>query len=140
MIPTGQDSLRTRSTLEVDGKSYAYFSLEKAAGALGDLSRLPFSMKVFLENLVRHEDNAAGKKADIEAVAGFNGRPDDREVSFMPARVIWASPNSRISPERRLSAAISPACPLRRPDRGAMSCGWRPRRARRRAPKARGRI
>jgi aconitate hydratase len=50
MIPTGQDSLRTRSTLEAGGKSYAYFSLSKAAEALGDISRLPFSMKVLLEN------------------------------------------------------------------------------------------
>ena len=56
MIPTGQDSLHTRSTLEVGGKTYAYYSLAKAAEALGDISRLPFSMKVLLENLLRFED------------------------------------------------------------------------------------
>ena len=56
MIPTGQDSLKTRSTLEVGGKSYAYYSLAKAAETLGDVSRLPFSMKVLLENLLRFED------------------------------------------------------------------------------------
>ena len=44
MIPTGHDSLNTRSTLEAGGKTYAYYSLEKASHALGDLSRLPFSM------------------------------------------------------------------------------------------------
>jgi len=53
MIPTGQDSLKTRSTLEAGGKRYAYYSLDKAAAALGDVSRLPFSMKVLLENLLR---------------------------------------------------------------------------------------
>ena len=44
MIPTGQDSLHTRSTLKADGKPYAYYSLSKAAETLGDVSRLPFSM------------------------------------------------------------------------------------------------
>ena len=56
MIPTGQDSLHTRSTLEVAGKTYAYYSLAKAAEAIGDISRLPFSMKVLFENLLRFED------------------------------------------------------------------------------------
>ena len=56
MIPTGQDSLNTRSTLTVGGRSYAYYSLDKAAAQLGDISRLPFSMKVLLENLLRFED------------------------------------------------------------------------------------
>ncbi len=56
MNPTGQDSLKTRSTLEAAGKTYAYYSLAKAADALGDISRLPFSMKVLFENLLRFED------------------------------------------------------------------------------------
>ena len=43
MIPTGQDSLRTRSTFEVEGKTYSYYSLSKAGDALGDVARLPFS-------------------------------------------------------------------------------------------------
>ena len=60
MIPTGQDSLQTRSTLEVGGKTYAYYSLPKSAEALGDISRLPFSMKVLLENLLRFEDGKEG--------------------------------------------------------------------------------
>ncbi len=49
MIPTGHDSLGTRSTLEAGGKTYAYYSLNKAAATLGDVSRLPYSMKVLLE-------------------------------------------------------------------------------------------
>src|SRR5438270_5274754 len=55
MIPTGQDSLNTRSKLRVGDRTYAYYSLEKAAEQLGDISRLPFSMKVLLENLLRFE-------------------------------------------------------------------------------------
>ena len=54
MIPTGQDSLKTRSTLTVGGASFAYYDLGKAGAALGDISRLPYSMKVLLENLLRN--------------------------------------------------------------------------------------
>src|SRR5258708_10865139 len=55
---TGNDTLKTRRTLTVDGKSYDYFSLDAAAktAGLGDVSRLPFSLKVLLENLVRLEN------------------------------------------------------------------------------------
>jgi aconitate hydratase len=56
----GQDSLKTRSTLEAGGRSYAYYSIRKAAEQLGDVSRLPFSMKVLLENLLRFEDGDHG--------------------------------------------------------------------------------
>ena len=65
MIPTGHDSLNTRSTLEVAGKSFAYYSLPKAAAALGDVSRLPFSMKVLLENLLRFEDGVTVTRDDL---------------------------------------------------------------------------
>lgn len=53
MTAIGQDSLGTRQMLDVDGKQYAYYSLAKAAEALGDISKLPISMKVLLENLLR---------------------------------------------------------------------------------------
>ena len=54
---TGQDSLKTRRTLNVNGKAYDYFSVEAAGEALGvDFTRLPYSMKVLLENLLRAED------------------------------------------------------------------------------------
>ena len=71
MIPTGQDSLQTRSTLEVGGKSYAYYSLKKAAAALGDVSRLPYSMKVLLENLLRFEDGTTVTHDDLQAMADW---------------------------------------------------------------------
>jgi aconitate hydratase len=89
MIPTGQDSLRTRSTLEVGGKTYAYYSLPKAAETLGDVSRLPFSMKVLLENLLRFEDGTSVTRDDLQAMADWlKERRINREIQYRPARVL----------------------------------------------------
>jgi aconitate hydratase len=89
MIPSGQDSLRTRSTLEAAGKTYAYFSLAKAAETLGDVSRLPFSMKVLLENLLRFEDGTTVTKDDLRAMADWlKERRINREIQYRPARVL----------------------------------------------------
>lgn len=89
MIPTGQDSLRTRSTLEAGGKTYAYYSLPKATQQLGDLSRLPFSMKVLLENLLRFEDGKTVTRDDLQAMADWlKERSIAREIQYRPARVL----------------------------------------------------
>jgi len=89
MIPTGQDSLRTRSSLDVAGKSYAYFSIPKAAEALGDVSRLPFSMKVLLENLLRFEDGQTVTRDDLQAMVDWQKeRKIAREIQYRPARVL----------------------------------------------------
>jgi aconitate hydratase len=89
MIPTGQDSLRTRSTLEAGGKTYAYYSLDKAAAALGDVSRLPFSMKVLLENLLRFEDGVTVTHDDLKAMVDWQKeRRINREIQYRPARVL----------------------------------------------------
>jgi aconitate hydratase len=56
MTAVGNNSLKTRTSLQVGSTSYAYYSLEKAAAQLGDVSRFPFSMKVLLENLLHFED------------------------------------------------------------------------------------
>jgi len=89
MIPTGQDSLRTRSTLEVGGKSYAYYSLPKAAETLGDVSRLPFSMKVLLENLLRFEDGQTVTRDDLQAMVDWQKeRRIAREIQYRPSRVL----------------------------------------------------
>src|SRR3982751_1088462 len=89
MIPTGQDSLRTRSTLDVEGKRYAYYSLKKAAEQLGDVSRLPFSMKVLLENLLRFEDGVSVTRDDLQAMADWQKeRRIAREIQYRPARVL----------------------------------------------------
>jgi aconitate hydratase len=89
MIPTGQDSLRTRSSLDVAGKSYAYFSIPKAAEILGDVSRLPFSMKVLLENLLRFEDGQTVTRDDLQAMVDWQKeRKIAREIQYRPARVL----------------------------------------------------
>ncbi|MEO5973562.1 MAG: aconitate hydratase AcnA, partial [Sphingomicrobium sp.] len=89
MITTGQDSLATRSTLEVGGTSYAYYSLAKAAAVLGDIDRLPFSMKVLLENLLRFEDGVSVTRDDLQAMADWvKERKINREIQYRPARVL----------------------------------------------------
>jgi aconitate hydratase len=90
MTQVGKNSLDTRSTLDVGGKSYAYYSLAKAAEKIGDVSRLPFSMKVLLENLLRFED--AGftvSLGDIQALADWQKEPKTgKEIQYRPARVL----------------------------------------------------
>ncbi len=86
----GMDSLKTRRTLKVKDASYDYFSLEAAEQAgLGDLARLPFSLKVLLENLLRFEDGGSVTVEDIEAMgAWLKDRRSDREIAYRPARVL----------------------------------------------------
>ncbi|MDX8357055.1 aconitate hydratase AcnA [Sphingopyxis terrae] len=90
MTTTGHDTLGTRSTLSVGGKSYAYYSLEKAAAKLGDVSRLPFSMKVLLENLLRFEDGGFTVSTDdVQALVDWQKDPhSNREIQYRPARVL----------------------------------------------------
>ena len=89
MIPTGQDSLHTRSTLTVGGSSFAYYSLAKAGVALGDVSRLPYSMKVLLENLLRFEDGVTVTRDDLQAMIDWQKeRRIAREIQYRPARVL----------------------------------------------------
>ncbi|MCB9956274.1 MAG: aconitate hydratase AcnA [Caulobacterales bacterium] len=85
----GRDSLKTRKTLSVGGKNYAIFSLKAAEAKLGDVSRLPFSLKVLLENLLRFEDDRSVTTDDIAAFGDWlkNGRTD-REIAYRPARVL----------------------------------------------------
>jgi aconitate hydratase len=86
----GHDTLKTRRTLSVSGKSYDYFSLDAAAKAgLGDISRLPYSLKVLLENLLRCEDGRSVTVDDLKAVATWlKDRRSDREIAYRPARVL----------------------------------------------------
>ena len=89
MTAIGQDSLKTRRTLSVEGKPYEYFSLAEAASHLGDLSRLPVSLKVLLENVLRFEDGRTYKTDDAKAIAGWLAEAhSDREVPFRPARIL----------------------------------------------------
>ena len=90
MSITGQDTLKTRRTLSVGGKEYDYFSLDAAeAAGLGDVSRLPGSLKVLLENLLRYENGRAVTVEDAKALAGWlDKRTSNHEIAFRPARVL----------------------------------------------------
>ncbi len=83
------DSFSTRSQLNVGGKTYDYFSLP-TLGQRFDISHLPYSMKILLENLLRHEDGGITVGKDhIEAVARWDPAAEpDTEIAFMPARVV----------------------------------------------------
>ena len=87
---TSLDSFKCRKTLKVGPKTYAYYSLPAAEKhGLAGISRLPFSMKVLLENLLRYEDGKSVTKDDIGAVADWlKNRRSDREIAFRPARVL----------------------------------------------------
>ena len=89
MSRTGLDTLQTRQSLEVAGKTYDYFSLKIAEDKLGDMSRLPFSLKVLLENLLRNEDGRSVTVPDIEAFKGWlETKNSTQEIAFRPARVL----------------------------------------------------
>jgi aconitate hydratase len=87
---TSLDSFRCCKTLQVGSKSYAYFSLPTAErNGLKGISRLPFSMKVLLENLLRNEDGRTVTKDDIKAFAEWlKTKTSEHEFAFRPARVL----------------------------------------------------
>ena len=87
---TSLDSFRCCKTLQVGSKAYAYFSLPTAErNGLKGISRLPFSMKVLLENLLRNEDGRTVTKDDIKAIAEWlKTKTSEREFAFRPARVL----------------------------------------------------
>ena len=85
----GSDSLKTRRTLDVGGARYDYYSLEAASEALGDVSKLPFSMKVLLENLLRFEDGRTVSVEDVKACAAWaDDAKGGHEIAYRPARVL----------------------------------------------------
>ncbi|MCB1386330.1 MAG: aconitate hydratase, partial [Nitratireductor sp.] len=90
-MTTSLDSFKCRKTMTVGGKKYVYYSLKAAEkNGLAGISKLPFSLKVLLENVLRHEDGSAIKAADIKAFAGWlkdKGR-SGKEIAFNPARVL----------------------------------------------------
>ncbi|KPN20399.1 aconitate hydratase [Xanthomonas sp. Mitacek01] len=82
------DTFSTRAELDVGGRRYAYASLA-TLGKQFDIARLPYSMKILLENLLRHEDGETVAAHHIEAVAKWNPKAvPDTEIAFMPARVV----------------------------------------------------
>ena len=82
------DSFSSRATLTAGGRTYAYYQLSALEKAGFSLKRLPFSLKILLENLLRNEDGRSVKKAEIEALAGWKPGVEAREIAFRPARVL----------------------------------------------------
>ena len=89
MTRPGHDSLGTRKTLKIDGKEYDYFSLKAASEKIGDISKLPYTLKVLLENLLRFEDSRTVNADDVKALKGWlDAKRSDREIAYRPARVL----------------------------------------------------
>ncbi|MBL4717049.1 MAG: aconitate hydratase, partial [Erythrobacter sp.] len=90
MTQVGKDTLGTRSTLTVNGKDYAYYSFAKAEEKIGDVSKLPFSLKVLLENMLRFEDGGLTVSTDdAQAFADWQKNPaTGKEIQYRPARVL----------------------------------------------------
>jgi len=90
VVSTSLDSFKCRRTLHVGKRAYDYFDLKEAeAAGLEGIGRLPFSLKVLLENLLRHEDGRTVTAEDIRAVADWlKDKRSDREIAFRPARVL----------------------------------------------------
>ncbi len=89
--PNPTNSFECRKSLSAGGKTYTFYSIPAAeAQGLSGVSRLPYSMKVLLENLLRNEDGRSVTKADIEAIAAWsaNGGRSNSEIGYRPARVL----------------------------------------------------
>ncbi len=83
-----KDTYNTKRQLALDGKNYTYYSL-RALPHQDAIARLPFSLKILLENLLRHEDGVSVRPEDIETILKWDpASPQDREIAFMPARVL----------------------------------------------------
>src|SRR3954468_13691432 len=83
-----ENSYDARAELEVDGKTYTYYALD-ALQSKYDVARLPFSLKVLLENVLRNEDGDAVHKEDVEKIAKWDHSAEpSEEIAFTPARVV----------------------------------------------------
>lgn len=89
-MKVGQDSLSTESQLQVDGKTYHYYSLKEAEKKhFKGINRLPYSLKVLFENLLRFEDGTTVTTSDIKAIADWlNTKTSQHEIAYRPARVL----------------------------------------------------
>lgn len=90
MKSKSKNSFGAQSTLNVGGKNYTYYSLPAAYKTLGEnVARLPYSLKVLLENLLRYEDDISVSADDVKAFAGWlTTKTSEREIAYRPARVL----------------------------------------------------
>ncbi|MCP1367818.1 aconitate hydratase, partial [Halomonas sp. BBD48] len=86
---SAEDTPNTLSTLEAGGHTYHYYSLPKAAEALGDIKRLPFTLKVLLENQLRFASEPSVSREDMQALVDWQQEArSSREIGYRPARVL----------------------------------------------------
>ncbi len=86
---SSKDSFHARKTLQVGDRAYSFYSLERLEAAGFAVQRLPYSLKILLENLLRREDGESVDADDVTALAGWQARNvGEREISFLPARVL----------------------------------------------------
>ncbi len=89
MTQIGQDSLNTRRTLTVEGRDYEYFSIPDASDRLGDISRLPVSLKILLENVLRFENGQSYRVEFAHAIAEWlRDARSAKEIPFRPTRIL----------------------------------------------------
>ena len=83
------NSFNARSALQVGDQTFHYYRLDALSGSGFEVSRLPFSLKVLLENLLRHEDDVTVTAGDIQALASWDAKAEpQREIAFQPSRVL----------------------------------------------------
>jgi aconitate hydratase len=88
-MKVGQDSLSTKAQLQVNGKTYHYYSLKTAENQFKGITRLPYSLKVLFENLLRFEDGTTVTTTDIKALADWlETRTSQHEIAYRPTRVL----------------------------------------------------
>lgn len=88
-ISVGIDSLKTRKKLDVNGKEYYYYSLPEIQKKIGKIEKLPYSLKILLENLLRYEDNHTVFADDIKAMGKWlDKKTSNHEIAYRPARVL----------------------------------------------------
>ncbi|WP_374763059.1 aconitate hydratase AcnA [Yunchengibacter salinarum] len=88
-MASSKDSFQTKRTLSVSGRDYDYYSLKAASEAVGDTSRLPYTLKVLLENMLRHEDGDTVTADDVRAIVDWQkDRTSNHEIAYRPARVL----------------------------------------------------
>src|SRR5690348_18032667 len=89
MPMASKNSFGSRATLNVDGKPYVIYRLDALKGKAPNAARLPFSLKILLENLLRNEDGGFVKAADIEAMANWDVKAKvEKEIAFRTSRVL----------------------------------------------------
>ena len=87
--PSHPDSFKSQSTLRSGSANYRIFRLQALADAGTNLTRLPFSLRILLENLLRHEDGRTVTADDIRFLANWDAKAEpSREIAYMPARVL----------------------------------------------------